>query len=90
MIPPPTQIMAAVPTALRNFRKPGMPRTSVRPNARQVRPTSVPLSLPSTAAGEYYTVHVDGYNANHVKVGTVLARGSDWHGWDVRFVDPPQ
>ena len=33
-MPPPTQIMAAVPTALSNVRKTGMPRTRPRPSAR--------------------------------------------------------
>ena len=34
MMPPPTQIIAAVPAMLRKVRKPGMPNTSARPSAR--------------------------------------------------------
>ena len=37
-MPPPTQIMAAVPTALSNVRKTGMPRTMPRPSARLIPP----------------------------------------------------
>ena len=49
MMPPPTQIMAAVPATLRNVRKPGMPKTSARPSARLSAPIAVALSFPASA-----------------------------------------
>src|SRR6476659_2059841 len=47
MMLPPTQIMAAVPIAPRNVRKPGIPRTSARPNIRLMTPA---IELPSLFA----------------------------------------
>ena len=38
-------IMAAVPAALRNVRKPGIPKTRVRPSARLMPPTTEPPSF---------------------------------------------
>ena len=58
MMPPPTQIIAAVPTTLRNVRKPGMPRTSARPSARPWRPSPCALSFlaSATPASSAFTI----------------------------------
>ena len=58
MMPPPTQIMAAVPAALRNVRKPGIPNTSARPVARLSAPITVALWFlaSATPASSAFTI----------------------------------
>jgi hypothetical protein len=52
MIDPPTQSMAAVPTSVSPFRKPGIPFTTARPTAR-VSPSRPCVAMASPASSAF-------------------------------------
>ena len=64
-MPPPTQIMAAVPTALRIFRNTGIPRTRARPSARPIPARTKTRSLLAKGHTEIVGFHDQRYGAIH-------------------------
>ena len=50
--------------------------------------TSASLSLPASAAGEFYAIKIFAYNANHQTIGEVMTIGTNWHGWALEFTVP--
>jgi len=49
---------------------------------------SVPLTLPSSVAGEYYTIQLYAYSPTQTFVGQIMSVGTNWYGWDIRFIVP--
>jgi len=49
---------------------------------------SVPLTLSSSAAGEYYTIQLYAYSPTQIFVGQIMSVGTNWYGWDIRFTVP--
>ncbi len=50
--------------------------------------TSIPLSLPATASGEFYYITIDAYSPTNTHIGEVMTSGPDWHGWSLQFRVP--
>lgn len=50
--------------------------------------TSASLSLPTSAAGEFYAIEIQAYNANNQEIGQVMTIGTNWHGWALEFTVP--
>jgi hypothetical protein len=44
--------------------------------------------LPTTATGEYYVLTLYANSGQQIFVGQIMTNGTNWHGWDLRFVVP--